>query len=65
MYSISFHSYKTIITGNIFKHFNVTQYKQNLVISYGGGGLVAKSYLTLASPWTVVHQAPLSMGFLW
>ena len=29
----------------------------------GGGGLVAKSYLTLAIPWTVAHQASLSMGF--
>ena len=28
-----------------------------------GGGLVAKSYLTLATPWTVACQAPLSMGF--
>ena len=29
----------------------------------GGGGLVAKSCLTLVTPWTVAHQAPLSMGF--
>ena len=29
----------------------------------GGGGLVAKSCPTLATPWTVAHQAPLSMGF--
>ena len=27
------------------------------------GGLVAKSCLTLAIPWTVACQAPLSMGF--
>ena len=26
-------------------------------------GLVAKSCLTLSTPWTVGHQAPLSMGF--
>ena len=25
-------------------------------------GLVAKSCLILTSPWTVAHQAPLSMG---
>ena len=25
--------------------------------------LVTKSCLTLATPWTVVHQASLSMGF--
>ena len=29
----------------------------------GGGGLVAKLCLTLVAPWTVAHQAPLSMGF--
>ena len=29
----------------------------------GGGGLVAKSCPTLAIPWTVACQAPLSMGF--
>ena len=25
--------------------------------------LVAKLYLTLVTPWTVAHQAPLSVGF--
>ena len=29
----------------------------------GGGGLAAKLCLTLATPWTVACQAPLSMGF--
>ena len=29
----------------------------------GGDGVVAKSCLTLAIPWTVTCQAPLSMGF--
>ena len=29
----------------------------------GGGGLVALSCLTLATPWTIARQAPLSMGF--
>ena len=28
-----------------------------------GGGVVAKSCPTLATPWTVGRQAPLSMGF--
>ena len=28
-----------------------------------GGGLVAKSCLTLVTPWTIACQAPLSMGF--
>ena len=29
---------------------------------YLGGGLVTKSCLTLGTPWTVAHQAPLSTG---
>ena len=29
-----------------------------------GGGLVIKSCLTLVTPWSVAHQAPLSMRFL-
>ena len=28
----------------------------------GGGGLVAKSCPTLATPWTIARQAPLSVG---
>ena len=28
-----------------------------------GGGLIAKSCRTLGTPWTVAHQACLSMGF--
>ena len=37
---------------------------QKLIYNGGGGrGLVAKSCLTLATPWTVARQAPLSMGF--
>ena len=27
------------------------------------GGLFAKSCPTVVTPWTVAHQAPLSMGF--
>ena len=29
----------------------------------GDASLVTKSYLTLVIPWTLVQQAPLSMGF--
>ena len=32
-------------------------------IIYVGGGLVSKSCPILATPWTVAHQAPLSVGF--
>ena len=28
-----------------------------------GGGVVTKLCLTLVTPWTEAHQAPLSMGF--
>ena len=34
-----------------------------IIYIYGGGGLVAKSCPTLATPWTLACQAPLSMGF--
>ena len=33
------------------------------MVRHGGGGLVAKLCLTLATPWTVACQAPLSMEF--
>ena len=29
----------------------------------GGGGLVVKLYPTLATPWIIACQAPLSIGF--
>ena len=32
-------------------------------LSYGGGGVVTQSCSTLCDPWTVAHQAPLSMEF--
>ena len=32
-------------------------------LKVSGGGLVAKSCLTLATPWTLACQAPLCMGF--
>ena len=34
----------------------------NMCIS-GNGGLIAQSCLILCNPWSVAHQAPLSMGF--
>ena len=35
----------------------------NINFSASARGLVPKSYQTLATPWIVAHQAPLSMGF--
>ena len=37
--------------------------KKMCIHAGGGGGLVAKLCLTLATPWTVACQAPLSKGF--
>ena len=34
-----------------------------MLFAAGGGGVVAKSCPTVATPWTVAHQAPLSLGF--
>ena len=31
-------------------------------VTGGGGALVTRSYLTFVTPWTVAHQASLSMG---
>ena len=37
--------------------------KKNILISLLGGCLVAKLCLTLMTPWTLAHQASLSMRF--
>ena len=43
------------------------QYSVNLcfnnILTAGGNGLVTKSCPTLATPWTIAFQAPLSMAF--
>ena len=41
-----------------FIHYLLLEQKRS-----GGGGLVTQSCPTLAAPWTVSHQAHLSMGF--
>ena len=38
-------------------------YVKHLPYIVCGGGLVFKSYPTLVTPWTIAHQAPLSVGF--
>ena len=44
--------------------FMLCPWAQHSFKSCGGGGrLVPKLCPTLATPWTVAHQAPLSMGF--
>ena len=46
---------------NIFFRHSATAHLRD----YGGGGLVTKSCPTLATPWIIACQAPLSMGFSW
>ena len=36
--------------------------QKQAMLQFYRGSLVAKSCLTLTTPWTVAHQAPLSMG---
>ena len=44
--------------------FQAHNFLLGLFISFGGGGCLAvKLCLTLVIPWTIAHQAPLSMGF--
>ena len=38
-------------------------HRHKITSGAAGGGLVAKLCPTLGAPWTVAHQAPLSMGF--
>ena len=45
------------------KHVYLSAISPSIVLSHHGGGLVAKSHPTLATPWTVACQGPLSMGF--
>ena len=42
---------------------SISKDTENEAYNSFGGGLVAKLCLTLATPWTVAHQAPLSMVF--
>ena len=52
-------------TQNIMEPFFPAQRRSSFQYASGsgGGGLVAKSCLTFATPWTVARQAPLSTGF--
>ena len=37
---------------------------KNIMLLAADDDLIAKSHPTFATPWTVAHQAPLSMGIL-
>ena len=43
--------------------YEVLYFFKKLLSIHGDGDVVAKSCPSLATPWTVAHQAPLSMGF--
>jgi len=44
--------------------FQAHNFLLGLFIAFGGGGCLAATLcLTLVTPWTIAHQAPLSMGF--
>ena len=45
------------------RHSCKRQGRQCVLFAAGGGGVVAKSCPAFATPWTVAHQAPLSVGF--
>ena len=57
----------TLLAILIFPLQNKTQIVQEVVFSgissHWFVGLIAKSCLTLAAPWTVARLSPLSMGF--
>ena len=53
------HTVKTIVFPVVMHGGESWTIKKAVVV----GGLVAKSCLTLATPWTAAHQAPLSLGF--
>ena len=48
---------------NAYKTLGTLSLYGEISLNVGGSELVAKSCLTLAAPWTVARQAPLSMGF--
>ena len=51
-----------LITLTVIVVSQCIQISKHYVAHLGGGGLVTKSCPTLATPWTVAHQAPLSTG---
>ena len=52
-----------LLSGLLWLFSFVSAFFSLLWIKLGGGGLVVKSCPTLAIPWTVACQAPLSRGF--
>ena len=55
--------YEEAMINDRSKIFSTTLCEEVHNYMYNGGGLVAKLCPTLATPWTVACQAPLSMGF--
>ena len=55
--------FKMNINVLLANELSLLMWTEVLNIDGGGGGLVAKSCPTLATPWIVTHQAPLPMKF--
>ena len=59
--------WKTVYFSRFLKKLKIElPYGQKIDVSYqidSSAGLVVKLCPTLVTPWTVAHQAPLSMGF--
>ena len=51
-----------IMLGSGYSFSRLCEQKTNLIVKGGGGGLVAKSCLILATSWTIALQVPLSIG---
>ena len=59
IFSTKIHTVKAVIFPVVMHGCESWTIKKAVVV----GGLIAKSCLTLATPWTAAHQALLSMGF--
>ena len=59
----SFYCYVSRFSGLFFCCVYAALNPIRCIFGGGGGGLVAKLCLTVATPWTVACQAPLPRGF--
>ena len=59
IFSTKIHTVKAVIFPVVMHGCESWTIKKAVVV----GGLIAKSCLTLATPWTAAHQTPLSLGF--
>ena len=48
---------------NVMRKYSVVSFTLNPQVPLYSDGIVIKSCLSLVTPWTIVHQVPLYMGF--